>query len=374
MRFGHLNKTFAQFVIIIAAYLFAPANLQAQYYNRSPYQDFVIAHNKIYVLLGDRTIKSFSLDNVKAVERYKPDTTIRLITTDHNGDAVIVEDNKTVKRFDEKKDRWENIASYAGKILYTIAFNNQNEGFLITDEGIFDLKTKKEYFPDRTLSHSEWAFRGQSGWGADDYAISTFTDSDNDIWIWFSHGEWGDDLFIFNDHTFLPFAGETVAPEFEYNGHIYGTYSGLIRNVVVRYDRQYKHNSSLFQYKATLVYNSEKDPSYAKLSLSDDIGSRTYNALNGCFYVMSSKGLLKGDPRKAISEFSDWKLVKTLVIPKRKDPFFESVPFKYKKTTKPHWIPEYTGKIEFTSKGILVILMDEKGIGIFDGKKLKVVK
>jgi hypothetical protein len=127
-------------IILISLILVCAINSDAKRV-KSPYQDFVIVKDKIYVLTGGGYLKIYNTDHGKLIGKYVSPEAINLICKDRIGNLVVVLNNDEIKRI-KSDGNWEKLGSYHGNI-FSIAFDSRNICFLVTNRGYIIAQQRK---------------------------------------------------------------------------------------------------------------------------------------------------------------------------------------------------------------------------------------
>ncbi|GAA4316209.1 hypothetical protein GCM10023149_13030 [Mucilaginibacter gynuensis] len=351
----------------------------------------------------DGRIKIFSTVDGRLIKQYAPANKIQWLLDDNLGNIIIVNNGREMQQFDTENQSWKNLALLKYKTLYGIAFNSLNECILLTDEGIVkEGVNRKVYLPAYEFYNSEAGMRGAAGWETDE-KMQFYMDSRDNLWVTTSHGEWGDDLFIFNTiaNKFIKCEYPLTSPSLELNGHLYALYGSMFDYVVVQYTQI--QNDSSTSFKGKLVYELSKDPGFNSKGkkLSDGwISKCIFNKTDSKLYLLTSNGLFKAKPDKELSLLKYWTKVETFYpTPKQlkgsfgyldgkkystdpKDEYLtmddDKVPGRVKKW-KTSSKDDYEGfnfviKMQFAANGKLVLLSGYSGVGLFDGKQFKLLR
>ena len=258
--------------------------------------------------------------------------------------------------------------------MYRVIFDNNNECYLITDKGIVNATTRKAYMPGKSFYHSESALRGDEAFDSLDDDVSTFVDKDNNIWVFFGHGEWGDDMFIFNSKTskFIPVSGWIGIPYFETKNHLFSVTHDFHDTYVIQYDEFYGADHSISMFKGKGVYQSSDDLTFPGgiKDLDFYVGGYSYKEKEKCFYFITSKGLNKLNLKGHSFKFGDAIPIKSYIVPKHVNKRYRFIDHqktidKYENSLTPR-----ITKLEFTAAGQLVLLAPMNGIWLFNGQKL----
>jgi len=322
---------------------------------------------------ADSTLKIFNDENGALIDSFTPIPKIKLLLQDHNGAPVIVNAKNQVKRLDQN-DQWVTVASFEGGNLYRVIFNNDNQCYLITNKGIVDAATHTAYMPDKSLYHSESAYRGGESFQSIDDDISTYVDKDNNLWVYFGHGEWGSDMFIFNikNAGFIPLSGWIEIPSYESNGHLFSLAQVFHDSYVIQYDKVYSANQVISMFKGKEVYKSSDDPSFPggiKKDFDFFIEGYTFKNNDGCIYFITSKGLYKLNLSGHDLKFGNAAPIKAFILPKQTNKLYKFIDHQKITDIFRNSITPYITKLQFTSDQ-LVLLAPGNGIWLFDGKKL----
>jgi hypothetical protein len=294
------------------------------------------------------------------------DTPIMQLTTDKLDNLVIVDINNAIKKYNEKKQTWGQIATVKPK-LYGVLFNSKNQCFVITDEGMLDVQSNEIYFSGESLNHQIHYKSGR--WGK---PYCYYMDKFDKIWIGFGYGEWGGDLFIFDaaHHKFLipdlntfDIELSPVKSFFEDGKFVYlssGLQHMMSSGEIIKFDNL--RAKTLF--RSDLKKNAFSD-SVGVNEISVDgayIGPAAYNKFDNSIYFYSQNGFFKGAETKDLSKIENWQ---NILKPKL------------------HWKygqPDAVGspmnvlKLIIIEKEKFVFLTQNDGIGFYDGKKLTMLK
>lgn len=348
--------------------------------NLDYFVNFELANNKIYFLHADGVIKIFDDANGKLLDTYSQKSKIIVLTKDHNGNIIIADEANEVKKLNAG-NHWSIIASLGGDKLLRVIFDKHNSCFLITQKGLFDLTNKKIYFPDHHFAHSEWAYRGSVFWKSDDDDVGVYADDNDNIWINFDHGEWGNDLFVFNQqtHNFIPVKEYAGVPCYEANNQLFSTVNSFFEFILIKYTPVYDKTNNLLSFEGSKVYSINDVFNYKKKKKSAadvDIlaGSLTYNSLDANFYFISQEGLQKTRVSAPIHKFSDFTMIKNFRFPKNITKAYEYYDNEKHEIKIENGYPQLVSKLEFTRKGKLVLLPSSYGVWLFDGKNLTIVE
>ena len=324
---------------------------------RQNFKDFVIIGDTISAITTEGQVKVFSaIDGAPIQSPIQIDSGIATIRNDRKGNIIISKDQK-IYLVSHKDGSLKSIGKYKGVISATL-FDTNNHLYVVTDQGITDAMSKDTWLPDSFRSNLK------SGWGMPE---TNFIDKNDNIWVGFGHGEWGGKLFIFNtakrvfvkpgfqnDEGILP-----VISLFEIQDAVYAS-CGLehfeTSGSIIRFDK--------FKPTYILASDSYRDTTKTKDGFihGEYIGPATYNLQDKHIYFYSQNGIFKGDPLKVLSKISSWQRV---LQPKL-----------HWRNGQAHAVgsPMNVLKMQFATNGNLLFLTQEDGIGLYDGKKLKLVQ
>ncbi|HEY9002628.1 MAG TPA: hypothetical protein VIM89_14825 [Mucilaginibacter sp.] len=369
---------------------------EAQFINPF-FQNFEIANHKIYVLHADGILKVFD-ENGKPLEEYARKPRIKILTKDRLNNIVIVDSTNCVKRLD-LNNRWTKIFSYSNRMLYGLAFNKTNNLFLITGKGILDVKSKNIYMPEKKFYHSEWAHGTDRGWGSERTHITPYIDNDDNMWFAFDHGEWGRDLFIWNTEkgNFISFTKPIIIPIYESKDHIFSkTSSDLlgINQSLLQFNKVYDEKGNVIDYNISEIYDSENDESLQAAKRSHDkplnfdhkkgvdlksynfyIGPFAFNPIDNKLNILTSEGLFVADRLSKNLKFENLRRIKDFDFPKEVTKAYEYYDDKKEEIEFTiNGYPQNVTKLQFNSKGGIVMLLPHYGLWLFDGKILRILE
>jgi hypothetical protein len=280
------------------------------------------------------------------------------LALDRNGDVVIGDKKKLLKKYNKQKNSWEVIGNFASSV-HAITFDSKNNFYLITDKGIFDATLNKYFFPD-SVHNINPMFR-DSWYKHPAYLM----DKNDNIWIGFGFGEWGGDLFIFNAASkkfieplspkFLLFRSP-VKSIFEGDDGVYVT-RGLMHFSVSGSILRFKDLEPKLLFDSPTEYDSDRDTTFN----GEYIGPGAYNSRDGYIYFYSQNGFFKGDPRTDLSAIEKWtKVVKPRLRWSNGQPDAIGSPMN-------------VFKMMFIGNK-LVFVSQNDGIGVYDGKAVVMMK
>ena len=343
--------------ILLSSLLFSFFNGQAE----TKYKDILVSNNIIWALTDDGRILIFDSTNGKQLDKnISADTDIILITKDKNGNPVITNKKKQVKRYNQSTNNWEVVGQYDAE-PFGILVDSKGSYFSITANGIQDLATKEFYFNKNSLNHQVTYY---DEWGK---PYCFYIDKNDIIWLGFGYGEWGGNLFAFQtrNKTFLDLslgrfeiALNPIKSFFEDSTSLYitaGLQHMMIKGIIVKIDNL--KTSILLNSNSHWSEPTGKD-SVKTMIDGEYIGPATYNSFNNSLYFYSQNGIFRGDKAKDLSLIENWEKV---VSPK--------LTWKYGQ-------PDAVGspmnvlKLCIIDKTKFVFLSQNNGIGFFDGQKI----
>ena len=338
-----MNKILTLIIVLILTF-----SVKAQ----SQYNDFVVSNKSIIALDESEKLIFFDQKTGEKIDSLDIPSKAVFLTKDKLGEIVVVNETNEVLKYEKDKKTWEQITNSKAKI-FGVLFDSENTCFLITENGIKNTKTKKQYFSKKSLNNQ---IHYKKKWGN---PYTYYIDNNDRIWIGFGYGEWGGNIFIFDTKKskFLKpklnnFEIELwpIKSFFETDNNVYlssGLQHMMTSSIIVKFDDKLN---------VTELYNSETD--WENSVEGEYIGPATYNKLDNSIYYYSQEGIKKGKLNSDLSKKENWKLV---IKPKL------------------HWVygqPDAVGspmnvlKLTILDNSRLVFLSQNDGIGIFNGKEL----
>lgn len=352
----NMNKVLALIIVLVVSF---QANAQAQY------KDFVVNDIHIIGLTEKGKLVFFDKENRKITDSINTPSKAVLLTTNKFGEIVVANEKNRISKYIKEKKTWERIANTETNI-FGILFDSENTCYIITEDGIENINSKKRYFSKESLNHQ---IHYKNRW---EKPYTYFMDKNDKIWIGFGYGEWGGNIFIFDtkkEEFLAPDLGGFVIELwpiksfFETNDNVFVS-SGLqhmmlTTGILVQFDN----------IKATKLYESKSDWSEPqgkdsiKIIIEGEyIGPATFNKFNNSIYYYSQEGIKKGKLDKDLSEKGNWELV---IQPKL-----------HWKSGQPDAVgsPMNVLRLEILDENKLIFLSQNDGIGLFDGKELIMLK
>jgi hypothetical protein len=324
-------------------------------------QDLMLVKNRIWVLKTDGHIKVCNADGTEVGIKSVRGVRAKLIA--NNGNDVIAQIGSEIRQWSSADSTWQTINKLPIDAFALLA-NSQRKIFAITKKGILDISTKETLLPTHGPNHQ------RSIISTFERPSAYFIDNQDNIWLGFGYGEWGGNVFTYNtqqrkyiDLTFNDFIIELspIKSFFQLQSSV-GSSAGL----------QHMMNSGSItefnKFSAKVVYdtNAEGDKltkakAIVNWSNMPYIGPATYDQEAHCLYFYSNKGVFKGDYSANLSKLSNWQKL------------FEP---------KLHWrygqrdaVGSQMNVLKMLSlgKNKLVLLTQNDGVGIWDGKTFKLI-
>lgn len=327
----------------------------------SQYKDILVSNNVIWALTNSGTIKLFDATNGNQLHKnVNAGTDVILITKDRNGNPVIANRKKQVKRYQPGANTWELVGQYEAE-PFGIFVDSRGSYFSITEKGIQDLATKKFYFNKNSLNHQ---ITYHEKWGK---PYCFYIDKNDVIWLGFGYGEWGGNLFAFQtgDRKFLDLSLGSFNIElypiksfFEDSTSVYisaGLQHMMTSGIILKVDNL----------KASIVIDSDShwseptgEDSVKTMIDGEYIGPATFNPFSNALYFYSQNGVFRGDKTKDLSKIENWeKVVKPKLTWENGQPDAVGSPMN-------------VIKICIVDKKRFVFLSKNNGIGFYDGQKV----
>lgn len=337
-----------------------PVEVKEKKNSSNQYKDFAYDGDRIWGLTTEGKLALFDATNGDPIsDNVKNDSAIIVLTNDKEGNIIIGDKSKAIKKYDKQTKTWRTLFKFDNNLL-AITFDSKNNCYLITNKGIYDNSSSTYFYPDSSQNHQ---IRHQAGW----FREPTFlTDKNDNIWVGFGYGEWGGELFIFNTKgkKFIipqlkgfPITLNPIKSIFESSENVFVT-SGLMHfstsGSIAKFDN----------FHSSLVFESEEHKKFPKDSTNDEfidgeyIGPGVYNEKDNCIYFYSQNGIFKGNPKNDLSKIDNWTKVLQPNL---------------------HWTngqPDAVGspmnvlKLKFVNSDKLIFVSQNDGIGIYDGKTL----
>ena len=317
--------------------------------------DFIIAGNKVWAITKDSLLVTFDLENnQKSTIQFNNPIKISAIAKDQQGIIVVADTRNRLGRYEN--GNWHFTDTLKGPIK-AIFYTKQNDAYLLTNDGILDVKQNKSYLPQKSLNtqlNMPHAFRRSA---------TTLMDGYDKIWLGYNHGEWGGDIHIFStkENKFIepilgnfeielnPIYSFTEAPDgIYYSGglsHLYLTssYIGLFVNAIAHV--QFSDTIDGFKKDTT-----KRNGHY--------VGPISYNRWDDHLYIYTQHGIYKQKPGTKLSQAENWTLV---VKPE--------LLWTYGQSNATGYAMNVT-KIATPAPNTLLFLTEQNGIGYFNGKTL----
>ncbi|MDB5116876.1 MAG: hypothetical protein JWQ79_2368 [Mucilaginibacter sp.] len=278
---------------------FSLFSCNATYRKETKYTDFIIKSNKLYALTANGHINTLDINTEAVIDtNIHADTTITAISIDKTKNIVVAKSDQKTNLFNEQKQSFDNSFT-ATSPIYNIVFDNNNKEYLITENGITDVNTRKVYFPDSSFHYVQNFWLKPS---------AVLVDNNNNIWIGSARGEWGGKLCMFDTKTtkFIKPILDDIDPVnsiFSDGNSVYVSF-GLAHMIIT---------GSILKFTAdthTVIFNSKTDliniEGKNKTVEGEFVGPAIYNEKNNCIYFYSQNGLFKGNKYKDLTKINGW--------------------------------------------------------------------
>jgi hypothetical protein len=343
--------------ILLTSLFFSSVRGQSE----TQYKDILVSNNIIWALTNDGNIKLFDATNGNQLDKnISADSSIILMSKDNNGNPVIANKKKQLKRYNRSNNTWELVGQFDAE-PFGIFVDSKGSYFSITSKGIQDLDTKQFYFKKNSLNQ-QITYRDE--WSK---PYSFYIDKNDIIWLGFDYGEWGGDLFAFqtNNKKFIDLtlsnfeiALGPIKSFFEDSTSLYFS-TGLdhfrTSGNIVKVDSL--KVSILLESKSHWSEPTGKDSIRTRID-GEYIGPATFNPFNNSIYFYSQNGFFFGDKTNDLSKIENWEKV---VSP--------NLTWKY---GQPNAVgsPMNVLKLCIIDKTRFVFLSQNDGIGFYDGLKV----
>jgi hypothetical protein len=317
--------------------------------------DFVHAGTKVWAITKDSLLVTFDLaNNQKATIRFNNPVKVRAIAKDNQGNIVVADTENRIGKYEN--GNW-NFTNKFQSPIKAIFYTKQNDAYLLTDDGILDVKHNKSYLPSRSLNsqlNMPHAFRRNA---------TTLMDGAGKIWLGYNHGEWGGDIYIFNtkENKFIdpvladfeieldPIFSFTYAPDGVF-------FSGGLSHLYMTkgYIGQFVNHVAIARFKDS-IDGFKKDTTK---KIGHYIGPICYSIWDDHLYIYTQHGIYKQRSNNNLSKAENWTLV---VKPE--------LLWTYGQSNATGYAMNVT-KIVTTGPGAILFLTEQNGIGYFNGKEL----
>ncbi|MCC3158962.1 hypothetical protein LJ737_17090 [Hymenobacter sp. 15J16-1T3B] len=326
------------------------------------YRDILTVGNQVWGLTSSGAIQIIALDQPNQVDNSRHLVADAFSKDTHNN-VILLKGTKVsvLPNGEDVGKREQEINRTAAHSAFGILSDRQGNLFTITTAGIGAASSGKVYFPKKSPNSQ---INLQSTWGK---PAAYFIDSADRIWVGFGYGEWGGNVFVFDtqEKQFLaPDFGEfrielnPIKSIFEANSTVYltcGLHHFTASGCIVGFTN--------LQARFLLQSEAARDSADGKFFVKSGeyIGPGAFNASNQCLYFYSQNGIFRGPAQSDLSRLANWEKV---VQPKL------------------HWTngqrdavgsPMNVLKIAFTADNTLVFLSQNDGIGLFDGRALRMI-
>ena len=352
------TKTLTWLLLLLLAVLLplrgnALINGRSIHLNKS--QDIIVIKNHIWVFDESGRIEVYTANGTKVSVASLSDIRAQLITA--AGNDVVAQVGTKIQRWSSQDSTWHIVGKLSAD-AFALIITSKQLVFAITDKGILDVASGKNYLPDKSPNDQLDTIEnlGKSS--------ACFLDKEDNIWLGFGYGEWGGNIFAFDTQR-----GKFAALKFNsfrINLHPIKSFFQLNSGVGTSSGLQHMSNSgAITEFKnqsAQLIYDSwhDRDTSATKQPFFSNatpyIGPAVYEPGSNNLYVYSNLGVYKGQYGTDLSRFTAWEKV------------FQP---------KLHWRngqPDAVGspmnmlKMLSLGNGKLVLLTQNDGVGLWDGK------
>lgn len=327
------------------------------------YEDFVLAENCIWALFESGTIELFDTRTGERTRKKVPaDVPVKILTTDNTGVPVIMDDSGRIRRYNAPDNTWSDVAM-CNPGIYSIVFDSKGNAYTIASEGITDLATKQTYYINNSLNHQVQfrdAWRKPACW---------FMDRTNHIWIGWGFGEWGGELIVFDTDR-----KKFMSPEFDNSFRItlWPVQSFFEDDRAVYLSAGMMHFSTKggivkfesFRGKPLFISETHWNNNVQSDSMTEGeyIGPAAYNPYSRSLYFYSHNGFFRGDVSGDLSDARNWeKIVQPQLQWTSGQPDAVGSPMN-------------VTKLSVIDKDRFVFLSTNDGIGLFDGKKVIMIR
>ncbi|NOZ12314.1 MAG: hypothetical protein GXO69_01545 [Acidobacteria bacterium] len=343
-------------VLIIVSIFTISAKSQPQY------TGLVVSDKNIIGLTENGKIVFFDKERGEKVDTVAVPSKGVVLAKDRSGEIVVANEKNEIIKYEKDKKTWQRIANSKSQV-FGVLFDSKNTCYLITATGIINTGTQKQYFSEAAFNYRK---NKRHQWTK---PYTYYIDKKDRIWMAFDYGEWGGCIFIFDtkkneflkpdiDQFFFTVLWP-VKSFFETNKNIYlsaGLQHFFMKGLILKFDGLTPKKV----YVSEFEYGDSDDKSFS--GHNEYIGPATFNKYNNSIYYYSQEGIKKGNLKRDLSKKENWKLI---IKPKL------------------HWIygqRDAVGsqmnilKLEILDKKRFVFLSQNDGIGLYNGRKLIMLK
>lgn len=320
---------------------------------------------ELWALSTRGTLARFTLADGAPLPAPPPnEAPVLVLTSDHNHALVLADSTGAVKRYDSAQGAWVRLCTAPGAIT-GLAFDSRNRCYVLTEKGVYDAATGQTFFPPDSLrNHS---IRIHDRWVVNPVY---HMDRNDRLWLGFGYGEWGGQLLEFDSRTqtfstarmqgrqlgVLP-----VQSVFESPTRVYVTTSLM----------HFTISGALYELdnlEATRLLESEPQPKPRAQGQGNDllpgeyIGPGAYNPQDSCLYFYSQNGIFRGRPGTDLSSMARWtRVLQPKLHWSNGQPFAVGSPMNLR-------------QLLFSGDGHLIFVTEADGIGLYDGKRLRMIR
>jgi hypothetical protein len=310
----------------------------------------------VWAITKDSLLVTFDLENnQKSTIQFNNPIKISAIAKDQQGIIVVADTRNRLGRYEN--GNWHFTDTLKGPIK-AIFYTKQNDAYLLTNDGILDVKQNKSFFPKRSLNtqlNMPHAFRRNGA--------TTLIDDAGKIWLGYNHGEWGGDIYVFNtrENKYIePLLVENeieLNPIFSFTSTPFGVfYSGGLSHL-------YTTSSYIGQFVNDIAFVRFRDTidGFRKDTVKKNghyVGPICYNLEDDHIYIYTQHGIYKEKSIDNLSKAENWTLV---VKPE--------LLWTYGQSNATGYAMNVT-KIVTPAPNTLLFLTEQNGIGYFNGKTL----
>src|SRR5690606_14268098 len=120
-----------------------------------------VSDRQIIGLTEEGKLVFFDKENRKRTNIIDAPSETVLLTKNRLGEVVVVDERNGVKKYVENEKTWEQIAN-TNTSVFGVLFDSENTCYVITENGIENTKSKKNYFSKESLNH-QIQYKGK--WG-----------------------------------------------------------------------------------------------------------------------------------------------------------------------------------------------------------------
>jgi ligand-binding sensor domain-containing protein len=320
------------------------------------YQDLIVLDTVIWALDGSGTLKSFSSNGDEKAVNLTLKQPITALRTGRMGSIIFSAGNE-VFVLDTKSLVYRSQSKLPIN-TYLLAQDSRGHMWAATKDGLLNTTTNQNFIPDSTLNQ-------YYKWRPDPDA--SLLDTNDFLWVGFGQGEWGGNLHVFDtkNQRFVllaftdPLACLNPVKAFcQIDSQVYMSGSVMhftTSGCITRFESlQAKHvfNSSWKKNYRTSTYGTAE---------GEYIGPIAYSKSEKSIYYYSQNGVFKASVAADLSDQAAWQLVFS--------PRLRWSSGQRDAVGSPMNVRSMT----FTSDNKLVLLTQNNGIGIWDGRVFKLI-